>query len=158
MTTDTNTETYFAFVTKNGQTSVIAACPTKEDAINAAMVNLFADLGEGDGDNGGKGSLWNCAPEIYAVLSEGKTYSYADQEWFVGTANPYAKERVFHIGVKRVDMVWMNVRARTMDEAKRKVEEKAERNDWFANWGWDGTEVGISDEDSYEVFDEEADF
>lgn len=154
---DSEQKIFQACVNKDGKNFVLATCPTKEAALNAALVDLFSDLGEGDGDNGGKGSLWNCAPEIYAVLSEGKTYSYADQEWFIKEVPP-PFGRVFHIGVKRVDMVWMNVRARDMETAKRKVRAKADQNDWFADWDWDGTEVGISDEDSYEVFDEEADF
>lgn len=54
----------------------------KEHMMNNVMFHIFTTLGNGDGENGGKGSLWHCAGEIYDILESGKHYSYADKEWW----------------------------------------------------------------------------
>lgn len=43
-----------------------------------AMEYFYGLVGHGDNENGGKGSLWNCAPDIFQTLWEEKEYSYAD--------------------------------------------------------------------------------
>lgn len=43
---------------------------------------ILAELGHGDGENGGKGDLENCANEIYQFLLKGR-YVYADCEFEV---------------------------------------------------------------------------
>ena len=55
----------------------------KEDCLNRAMLRLFEELGDGDGENGGEGSLWRCAKEIYDCLASGGHYCYADMEWWI---------------------------------------------------------------------------
>jgi hypothetical protein len=37
-------------------------------------------VGDGDNENGGKGSLWDCADDIFFALWNGEKYSYADME------------------------------------------------------------------------------
>ena len=55
----------------------------KECAMNNVMNHIFTVLGNGDGENGGNGSLWRCAREIYDIIESGKRYSYADQKWWL---------------------------------------------------------------------------
>ena len=54
---------------------------TVEAAVDLAMLDLFEQVGEGDGENGGAGPLSNCASEIRSVLSAGQAYSYAELSW-----------------------------------------------------------------------------
>lgn len=65
------------------ETSREIAVATWEQGVDIATAELFADIGRGDGENGGVGDLWNAAPEVRKCLAEGKTYSYADTEWRV---------------------------------------------------------------------------
>ena len=51
--------------------------------MNYAMKDIFNTLGHGDGENGGKGSLWRCAAEIYDTLIGFKKYEYGGCAWEV---------------------------------------------------------------------------
>ena len=66
--------------------------------------------------------------------------------------------KVFTVCVKRTDALFVNVWAKTLDEAIKRVERRAECNDWFASWHWDGEGVEVSREDSHEAPNEDADF
>lgn len=52
----------------------------KSEAIDWLLARFYTEIGSGDCENGGKGSLWNCAPEIHAFLEKanGGAYEYAD--------------------------------------------------------------------------------
>lgn len=56
-----------------------------DGAVNALMLNLFREIGGGDNENGGEGSLWRCAKEIYDRLAKGEVYSYGDLSWYYET-------------------------------------------------------------------------
>lgn len=53
----------------------------EDEALNYLMLDLFKEVGNGDNENGGKGSLWRCSKEIYDTLKDGYSYSYADCNW-----------------------------------------------------------------------------
>lgn len=67
-------------------------------------------------------------------------------------------KRVFKICIRRSDVIWWNVLAYGLDDAKRIVRERAATNDWWAGWDWEGDEVGIQDDGSYCAPNEDWDF
>lgn len=54
-----------------------------DEGLNRLMCDIFNTIGNGDGENGGKGSLWNCAPEILNTLKNYDAYEYAGCSWRV---------------------------------------------------------------------------
>lgn len=54
-----------------------------DDGLNRLMCDIYKTVGNGDGENGGKGSLWNCATEIFKSLKNYETYEYAGCSWRV---------------------------------------------------------------------------
>jgi len=54
-----------------------------EKAVSHAMFDIMSEIGEGDCENAGRGSLWKCAGEIYDILKKGDKYYYADCSWWV---------------------------------------------------------------------------
>ena len=64
-------------------TVLFASTETHEECLDAAMSDIYAELHDGDGENGGMGSLWRCAKEIYDSLANGHRYQYADCEWWI---------------------------------------------------------------------------
>ena len=44
---------------------------------------VLRELHDGDGENGGSGSLKNCYGEIFNCFMEGRGYTYADCQFFV---------------------------------------------------------------------------
>lgn len=62
---------------------LVAECEKAEEGLNALLLDIFEEMGNGDMENGGKGSLWNCAPDIYACLEGGNRYSYANCTWWM---------------------------------------------------------------------------
>jgi len=52
-------------------------------AISCAMLDIMSEIGDGDCENEGKGSLWKCAGEIYDNIKSGNEYFYADCSWQV---------------------------------------------------------------------------
>ena len=55
--------------------------------MNELMQQLFNTLGNGDNENGGRGSLWRCAQFIYDTLKNGDVYVYADCKFWVEFVN-----------------------------------------------------------------------
>ena len=53
----------------------------KDEALDWLVGKLFNELGDGDGENGGRGSLRNCENDIRAALGNFKPYFYADTVW-----------------------------------------------------------------------------
>ncbi len=53
----------------------------KDEALDWLVGKLFNELGDGDGENGGRGSLRNCENDIRAVLGDFRPYFYADTVW-----------------------------------------------------------------------------
>lgn len=49
-----------------------------EDAVNWLTNQLYDELGDGDGENGGRGSLRNCEGDIRKTLAALQTYGYAE--------------------------------------------------------------------------------
>lgn len=64
-------------------TVLLASTETHEECLDTAMSDIYAELHDGDGENGGMGSLWRCAKEIYDSLANGHRYQYADCEWWI---------------------------------------------------------------------------
>lgn len=54
-------------------------------AVESLLEVLYGELGDGDGENGGKGSLRNCRGEIEDTLKAGTVYTYADCAFWVET-------------------------------------------------------------------------
>lgn len=44
---------------------------------------VLRELGDGDGENGGDGSLRNCYGEIFNCFMSGHGYTYADCQFFI---------------------------------------------------------------------------
>lgn len=64
-------------------TVLLAQKDSLMECLDTAMLDIFAELHDGDGENGGNGSLWRCAREIYDFLESGTHYAYADCEWWI---------------------------------------------------------------------------
>jgi len=73
---------------KNGVVSGL--CRAEFDNLDRAVdwltEQLFEELGDGDGENGGKGSLRNCETEIRETLTQLNPYTYANTKFQVITA------------------------------------------------------------------------
>lgn len=61
----------------------------KRRALNYLMLDLYKTIGDGDMENGGLGSHWRCAREVYDVLAKFKVYSYADCAWWLENRGKY---------------------------------------------------------------------
>lgn len=53
----------------------------RKDASRFSAGLVISELGDGDGENGGKGSLRNCIDEIAKAFEHGGNYCYADCEF-----------------------------------------------------------------------------
>lgn len=54
-----------------------------DNCMNELMQELFKILGNGDGENGGVGSLWRCSQSIYDTIRSGNVYEYANCKFWV---------------------------------------------------------------------------
>lgn len=54
-----------------------------DDCMNELMQHLFNTLGNGDNENGGRGSLWRCSQFIYDTIRSGSAYEYANCKFWV---------------------------------------------------------------------------
>ena len=79
---------YVAHVYRDGQEELSCRIDDKDYAMHHMMQYLFNALGNGDGENGGNGSLWRCAKGIYDAIASGARYSYADMEFWLETVEP----------------------------------------------------------------------
>jgi len=72
------------FIDKRGLGGEITSFTDNIDSgLNRLMCDLFTTIGNGDMENGGKGSLWNCASEIYNCLKKKVRYGYDDCYWWM---------------------------------------------------------------------------
>ena len=81
MTAETNYVAHGWTVDDNGNTSrtiIDETHATRYHATMALVAALYNELQDGDSENGGKGSLYNCADDIFKTLFNGGTYYYAD--------------------------------------------------------------------------------
>ena len=69
------------YSTGEGVESSYRLFDSKDEALDWLVGRLFNELGDGDGENGGRGSLRNCENDIRAVLGGFKPYFYADTVW-----------------------------------------------------------------------------
>ena len=67
-----------ASIMENGKVIFNVTYDNRYKATKRVLDILFDILADGDGENGGKGSLYNCADEIFHSLFNGGTYAYAD--------------------------------------------------------------------------------
>ena len=71
-----------------------------DDCMNELMQHLFNKLGNGDNENGGKGSLWRCSQSIYDTIRSGSVYEYANCKFWVefvdGTSEEPSKYYLVH--------------------------------------------------------------
>ena len=98
-----------------------------ETCMNELMSRIFNTLGNGDGENGGEGSLWRCAREIYDAIAGGKVYTYADCWFYISTSGEKevkkdVKEYTF--GFSAVVSNQITVCAKNYQEAKQKYLKK----------------------------------
>lgn len=71
------------FTLATDRTMFFAESESLDVVLSAAMSDIFHEVGNGDGENGGAGSLWRCAREIYDSLRRGTKYTYADITWWI---------------------------------------------------------------------------
>ena len=73
---------YIYHIEENGN-NVMSEHSNIDNCMNELMQELFKILGNGDSENGGEGSLWRCAKDIYDTLKSGGVYVYADCKFWV---------------------------------------------------------------------------
>ena len=98
-----------------------------ETCMNDLMSRIFNILGNGDGENGGEGSLWRCAREIYDAITGGKVYTYADCWFYISTSGEKeVKEDVkeYTFGFSAVVSNQITVIAKNYQEARQKYLKK----------------------------------
>ena len=83
--------TYHMIVDGNETTSTYNSLET---CMNELMSRIFNTLGNGDGENGGEGSLWRCAREIYDTIARGIVYTYADYSFYISTSGKEETEEI----------------------------------------------------------------
>lgn len=148
--------TYHMIVDKN-ETS--RTHDSLETCMNELMSHLFNTLGDGDGENGGEGSLWRCAKEIYDSIASGTTYTYANCSFYITKENDDEndKDRNFVFRFSAVVDNSINLSAKTYEEALRKY--NTYKNDFVKDlercvnkslmgWDYDGN---INDEGNEEL-------
>ena len=116
--------------------------------LDKAMTDIFNELHDGDGENGGEGSLWRCAREIYDFLRSGTHYSYADCEWWIESSLRDDIERTWTFQCSAVINAPVTVSDSLRERAKERAEEAAARmagsmKDYFGKpgvmgWRYDG--------------------
>lgn len=114
--------TYYVNEGVNGQFNMLYSgiFTNLNDCMNELMRRLFLTLGNGDGENGGVGSLWRCAKEIYDTIASGKKYSYANYEFYITVYEEQAKEdKVFGFEFSAVVDNYMTICAKNYEEAKK---------------------------------------
>ena len=71
-----------AYSETNGKRTTLLYCKrfngSAKDAADFMTEFVLNELGDGDGENGGRGSLKNCRDEIRDILCRDGFYSYAD--------------------------------------------------------------------------------
>ena len=99
-----------------------------ETCMNELMSRIFNTLGNGDGENGGEGSLWRCAREIYDAIASGKVYTYADCWFYIRTSGEEEtkedEDKGYIFGFSAVVSNQIIVRAKTYQEAREKYLKK----------------------------------
>ena len=71
------------FTLATDKTILFSESESLDVILDTAMSDIFHEVGNGDGENGGAGSLWRCAREIYDSLRRGAKYTYADITWWI---------------------------------------------------------------------------
>ena len=99
-----------------------------ETCMNELMSRIFITLGNGDGENGGEGSLWRCAREIYDAIVRGAVYTYADCWFYIRTSGEEeTKEdeyKEYTFGFSAVVSNQITIHAKTYQEARQKYLKK----------------------------------
>ena len=139
-------------------TVMLAENESLDAILDGAMTDIFNELHDGDGENGGAGSLWRCAREIYDALKTGTHYAYADCEWWI---EKIPREDVAKTWLFRFSAVLdasFTVTDNIYEQAKKKANEiasarAAELNDYIGKtgllgWYYDGN---FGDEGEEEV-------
>ena len=94
-----------------------------ETCMNELMSRIFNTLGNGDGENGGEGSLWRCAREIYDAIASGKVYTYADCWFYISISGEEEtkkdEDKEFNFGFSAVVANAITVHAKTYQEARQ---------------------------------------
>lgn len=119
-----------------------------DDCMHWMMQNIYSHLGNGDGKNGGKGSLWHCASEIYNTIKYGGIYEYADCRFWVTAEEECGEpEKEYTFGFSAVVSNQISVKAKSYNEALTKY--RSIRNDYIKDladsidnteydWDYDG--------------------
>ena len=130
-----------------------------DNCMNELMRHLFNTLGNGDNENGGKGSLWRCSQSIYDTIRSGNVYEYANCKFWVEFVDDPPKELTKKYILRFSAVVDNSV----IVEAKNREELKEKRKFWedrmcrdlahnitmsTTNWCYDGN---INNEGEEEV-------
>lgn len=138
-------------------TVLLGEADNMEDILDSAMSDIFNELHDGDGENGGAGSLWRCAREIYDSLATGTHYVYADCEWWI--------EKLCRDDVKKTWTFWFSAvldtsftitdtsYERAKELAKKGIELRAASlreyfGDGLMDWQYDGKWEDAGDEET----------
>ena len=140
-------------------TRTLMSADSLTECLDAAMTDIYAELHDGDGENGGNGSLWRCAREIYDCLEAGRHYAYADCEWWIVRMPYRPKERTWTFRFSAVLDTSFTLKGESYEETKARsdkiAKERADRLKEYVGrclleWGYDGN---YNDEGETEIQD-----
>jgi hypothetical protein len=130
-----------------------------DDCMNELMKHLFKILGNGDNENGGRGSLWRCSHFIYDTIRSGSIYEYANCKFWVEFIDETKKvqDKRYTLRYSAVVHNSVTVQAKDKEELKR-IREYYEKtiiddlkrscNGLGSHWHYDGN---INDEGEEEI-------
>ena len=129
-------------------TVLLKQMDSKEDCLDVAMMDIFNELHDGDGENGGEGSLWRCARGIYDCLANGEHFFYADCEWWIDGIPRKPVEKTWVFRFSAVFDTSFTVTDTSYENAKKRAQEmvgasSAELKDYIGKsglfgWEYDG--------------------
>jgi hypothetical protein len=92
-----------------------------DNCMNELMQELFKILGNGDNENGGRGSLWRCSQFIYDTIRSGSIYEYANCKFWVEFIDETKKEQDKRYTLRYSAVVHnsVTVQAKDKEELKR---------------------------------------
>jgi hypothetical protein len=111
---------YIYHIEGNGN-DVMSEYSNIDNCMNELMQELFKILGNGDNENGGKGSLWRCSQFIYDTIRCGGVYYYENYRFWVEFVDETKKEQDKRYTLRYSAVVHnsVTVQAKDKEELKR---------------------------------------